>query len=167
MSSTLLMLAVTQSLSLFGTTMDSLGKSQLRDSFNALIHADLERVRHSISTWELDNSIDGITSYTPDKEACQTNSLANKLLTEKRSLSPAELEASKNLDLNNTTIPLRNSTITRTINIFGRNVSRPGDSNLIDVKYTTNASSLIRIERRAVISIPAQGWCQYDQVSSS
>ena len=166
-SSTLLMLAVTQSLSLFGTTMDSLGKSQLRDSLNAFIHADLERVRNSISTWELDNSIDGITSYSPDQQACQTNSLADKLLTEKRSLSPAELEASTTLDLSNTTIPLRGSTITRTINTFSRDVSQLGDSNLIDIQYTTSATSLIRIERRAVLSIPAQGWCQYDQVSSS
>ena len=166
-SSTLLMLAVTQSLSLFGTTMDSLGKSQLRDSLNAFIHADLERVRNSISTWQLDTSIDGITTYTPDKEACQTNSLADKLLTEKRALSPAELEASKTLDLSNTTIKLRGASITRTIDIFGRNVSRLGDSNLIDIQYATNASSLISIKRRAVISIPAQGWCQYEQVSSS
>ena len=166
-SSTLLMLAVTQSLNLFGITMDSLGKSQLRDSLNAFIHADLERVRSSISTWELDNSIDGITTYTPDKGACQTNSLANKLLAEKRSLSPAQLEVSKLLDLSNTTISMRSSTITRTIDVFSRDVSQIGDSNLIDIKYSTNASSLIRIERRAVISIPAQGWCQYDQISSS
>ena len=166
-SSTLLMLAVTQSLSLFGTTMDSLGKSQLRDSLNAFIHADLERVRGSISTWELDNSIDGITAYTPDNEACQTNNLANILLTEKRSLSPAQLEASKLLDLSNTTISMRGSTITRTIEIFSRDAGHIGDSNLIDIKYRTDASSLISIERRAVISIPAQGWCQYDQISSS
>ena len=162
-ASFLLMLAVSQSLNIFGVTMNALGASRIRDGLNAAIHADLESVRNEVSTWKLDTSIDGMTAYnlSGHEEACKTNTLATELLDEKRESSklPATLSS---ISLGNSSIPPQGSSVSRTINVFSRTDSGSGDGNLIEVSYNTNSGSVVAIERRAVISIPAQGWCVYD-----
>ena len=162
-ASFLLMLAVSQSLNIFGVTMNALGASRIRDGLNTAIHADLESVRNEVSTWKLDTSIDGMTAYNLSgyEEACKTNTLATELLDEKREASklPATLQS---ISLGNSSIPPQGSSVSRTINVFSRTDSGSGDGNLIEVSYNTNSGSVVAIERRAVISIPAQGWCVYD-----
>ena len=62
-ASFLLMFTVSQSLRVFSTTMDTIGKSRLRDSLNAAIHADLEEVRNEVADWATDTSREGMTRY--------------------------------------------------------------------------------------------------------
>lgn len=162
-ASFLLMLAVSQSLRIFGVTMNAIGESRIRDSLNAAIHADLESIRNEVSTWKLDTSIDGMTTYNLSgyEEACKTNTLATELLDEKRELSKLPAGPSS-INLGNSSIPFQGSSVSRTINVFSRTDSGSGDGNLIEVSYITNSGSIVSIERRAVISIPAQGWCLYN-----
>lgn len=165
-ASFLLMLAVSQSMSIFGATMTALGNSRLRDSLNAAVHADLESVRNEISSWASNSNIDGMISYNPDAQACKTNQLAQKLIGE--NINNAKLKTVSSIAIETTT-PLHGSIISRTTRVFssGSTTQSPGEGNLIDVIYQSNTSSPIKIERRSILSIPAQGWCQYDQISSS
>ena len=164
-SSFLLMLAVSQSLNVFGLTMNALGASRIRDGLNAAIHADLEAVRNEVATWRLDTSVDGMTAYNLQgySEACKTNTLATELLADKRAQSPSTLEASVSaISLGDSSVPSKGSSVRRDITVFARTDGGSGDGNLIQVAYATNSGSVVSIERKAVISIPAQGWCVYD-----
>ena len=160
-SSFLLMLAVSQSLSVFGVTMNALGASRIRDGLNAAIHADLEAVRNEVATWRFDTSVEGMTAYNlqGDSEACKTNRLAEKLLEEKVATLP---NIASPISLGDSSVPSRGSSVERRITEFERPNGGTGDGNLIQVAYTTNPGSVVSIERKAVISIPAQGWCVYD-----
>ena len=164
-ASFLLMLAVSQSLSVFGITMNALGASRIRDGLNAAIHADLEAVRNEVATWRLDTSVDGMTAYNLQgySEACKTNTLATELLTDKRAQSPSMLASSVSaISLGDSSVPSKGSSVRRDITVFARTDGGSGDGNLIQVAYATNPGSVVSIERKAVISIPAQGWCVYD-----
>jgi len=160
-SSFLLMLAVSQSLNVFGLTMNALGLSRIRDGLNAAIHADLEAVRNEVASWRLDTSVDGMTAYNLQdySEDCKTNKLAEKLLDEKDATLLAIVPA---IDLGGSSVPSKGSSVKRVINVFSRPDGGSGDGNLIQVAYSTNPGSVVSIERKAVISIPAQGWCVYD-----
>ena len=159
MSSFLLMLAVSQSLSIFGTTLSAMGKSRLRDSLNTAIHADLEAVRNQVADWALETPADGLTSYSPDSTSCDSNQLAAALLIDKRAESTPQLVASTTLDLTGSSISTPGLAITRTIKPVSTADNSSGDGNLIEVDYTTNTNSLISIKRKSVLLIPAQGWC--------
>ena len=164
-SSFLLMLAVSQSLRVFGFTMTALGASRIRDGLNAAIHADLEAVRNEVATWRLDTSVDGMTAYNLQgySEACKTNTLGTELLADKRAQSPSTLEASVSaISLGDSSVPSKGSSVKRDITVFARTDGGSGDGNLIQVAYATNSGSVVSIERKALISIPAQGWCVYD-----
>ena len=164
-SSFLLMLAVSQSLRVFGFTMTALGASRIRDGLNAAIHADLEAVRNEVATWRLDTSVDGMTAYNLQgySEACKTNTLATELLKDKREGSPSMLvETVPAISLGGSSVPSKGSSVKRDITVFARTEGGSGDGNLIQVAYATNPGSVVSIERKAVISIPAQGWCVYD-----
>ena len=160
-ASFLLMLSVSQSLSIFGTTMSALGTSRLRDSLNAAVHADLESVRNEIGSWSANNNIDGMISYAPDAIACKTNTLASKLIED--NAGNAKLVSIDPIRIN-TSIPLRGITIKRETKVFssGLNAANQGEGNLVDVSYASSANSFVKIERRSILSIPAQGWCVYD-----
>ena len=161
-ASFVLMIAVSQSMSIFGVTMTALGTSRLRDSLNAAVHADLESVRNEISSWSSDSNIDGMISYNPDIQACKTNQLAQKLIGD--NINNIKLKTVSSITIETTT-PLHGSIISRTTRVFssGSSTPSPGEGNLIDVIYQSNPSSPIKIERRSILSIPAQGWCNYDQ----
>jgi len=161
-ASFLLMLAVSQSMSIFGVTMTALGNSRLRDSLNAAVHADLESVRNEISSWASNSNIDGMISYNPDVQACKTNQLAQKLIND--NINNDKLKTVNSISIETST-PLYGSIISRTTKVFssGSTTPSPGEGNLIDVIYQSNSSSPIKIERRSILSIPAQGWCNYDQ----
>lgn len=155
-SSFLLLLAVSQSLSLFGTTMSALGKARLRDSLNAAIHANLEQVRHDVESWQLTASNDGLTTYTPNTQSCADSSLASLLLAQKR----ADNEFLDGpLDLSQLGVPLQGLQVNRTITILGGISSATENGNLLEVRYATPEGSLINVERKAVLVTPAQGWC--------
>ena len=158
-SSFLLMLAVSQSLSIFGTTLSAMGKSRLRDSLNAAIHADLEAVRNQVADWALETPADGLTSYAPDSNSCDSNQLATALLDDKRAESTPQLVASTTLDLTASSIPTPGLAITRTIKPVGTADKSSGDGNLLEVDYSTNTNRLISIKRKSILMIPAQGWC--------
>ena len=81
-ASAVLMMAVSQSLNLYGSTLQATGKAQLRDGINAAINADLEQIRHTISTWALTESSDGQLAYSPSNEACESGALASSLLAD-------------------------------------------------------------------------------------
>lgn len=157
-SSFLLMLAVSQSMSIFGTTLSAMGKSRLRDSLNAAIHADLESVRDQVADWALIPD-GGLTSYAPDNTGCDSNQLATALLDDKRTESTPQLLASATLDLTGSSVPAPNLAVTRTIKPLSTTDSSSGDGNLIEVFYSTNDNSLISISRKSILMIPAQGWC--------
>ena len=161
-ASFLLMLAVSQSMSIFGVTMTALGNSRLRDSLNAAVHADLESIRNEISSWASNSNIEGIISYSPDVQACKTNQLAQKIIDE--NMNNTKLKTVSSIAIETTT-PLHGSIISRTTRVFssGSTTPSPGEGNLIDVIYQSNSNSPIKIERRSILSIPAQGWCNYDQ----
>ena len=96
-------------------------------------------------------------------EACKTNTLATELLADKRAQSPSTLEASVSaIPLGGSSVPSKGSSVERKITVFERPNGGTGDGNLIQVAYATNSGSVVSIERKAVISIPAQGWCVYD-----
>ena len=158
-SSFLLMLAVSQSLSIFGTTLSALGKSRLRDSLNAAIHADLEAVRNQVADWALEAPGDGLIRYAPGSTSCEENQLAQALLSDKRTESTPQLPEESTLDLSGSSVPTPGLLVTRTIKPVGIDDSSSGDGNLIEVGYSTNANSLISIKRKSILMIPAQGWC--------
>ena len=128
------MVAVSQSLSLNGSTMRATSEAQLRDGLNAAINADLEQIRHSISSWAQSERSDGQLAYAPGAQACEAGTLGIALLAEQATDLPT-------------------STIERTIS------TSPENSNLIVVRYRTGNDSPVALKQQTTLAIPAQGWC--------
>lgn len=147
--SALLMLAASQSLSLFSTSLQATGKAQLRDGLNAAIHSDLELVRHQVADWARGSSTDGQLSYAPSAASCSQANLGTALLAEKTSTLPA----TGNLDMSSAPLQLRGITINRSISTV------PGNANLLQVSYSTASNSPISVAQTTTLKIPAQGWC--------
>jgi hypothetical protein len=147
--SALLMLAASQSLSLFSSSLQATGKAKLRDGLNAAIHSDLELVRHQVADWARGSSTDGQLSYAPSATACSQANLGTTLLIEKTSTLPA----TGNLDMSNAPQQLRGITINRSIS------TAPGNANLLQVSYSTGSNSPISVTQTTTLKIPAQGWC--------
>lgn len=148
-ASAVLMVAVSQSLNLYGSTLQATGKAQLRDGVNAAINADLEQIRHTISTWALTESSDGQLAYSPSNEACESGALASSLLAD----HAASLPTSSSLNLSNTPSRVKAIRIERTI------ATAADNPNLIVVRYATSGDSPITLRQQSTLSLPAQGWC--------
>ena len=149
-SSFILVALATQSGQLFGSSLNALGKSRLRDGVNAAINHDLENVRQIVASWKVDASMatNGQLAYAPDTSHCQNATLATALLSNQSD----NLPASASLDLSASSTPLEGLTVTRSIG------SATGNNNLIQVIYQTAGSSL-KTQVSTTLAIPAQGWC--------
>ena len=130
--------------------MQALGKSRLRDGINAAIHRDLEDVRQVVSAWKTDGSMttNGQLAYVPDTANCNNGTLATALLSDNTTTLPA----SSILDLSSSSTPLQGLQVSRTI---GASV---GNTNLIQVDYSTISSSSLKTKVSTTLAIPAQGW---------
>ena len=150
-SSFILVGLATQTGHLFGDSMQALGKSRLRDNINAAIHRDIEDVRQLVSTWKADASMttNGQLAYWPDETQCDNGTLATALLRE----STLSLPSSSTLDLSSASTALRGIEVTRTIGTV------VGNTNLIQVNYSTSSDSSLKTEVSTTLAIPAQGWC--------
>lgn len=150
-SSFILVGLATQTGRLFGESMQALGKSRLRDGINAAIHRDLEDVRQVVSTWKADNSMttNGQLAYMPDTANCNNGTLATALLTENTTTLPA----SSIIDLSTSSTPFQGLQVSRTIG------TAVGNTNLIQVDYSTNSSTSLKTKVSTTLAIPAQGWC--------
>lgn len=148
-ASTVLMLTVSQSLSLFGSTLQATGKAQLRDGVNAAINADLEQVRHTVAAWSATSNSDGQLAYDPDPAICSQGELGSALLQ----ANASNLPTNSVLSLSNAPARLKGIRITRTIN------TAAGNANLIQVSYATAAGSPVSISQSTTLVTPAQGWC--------
>jgi len=149
-SSFILVGLVTQTGNLFGDTIKGLGKSRLRDTVNAAIHRDIEDVRQLVSTWKSDVSMatNGQLAYLPDETHCRNGTLATALLSE----NAQQLAANTTLDLSSSSTNLQGITVARTVG------TADGNTNLIQINYSTNNSSL-KTEVSTTMGIPAQAWC--------
>lgn len=148
-SSSILMVVVSQSAGLFGSSMNALSNSQLRDGLNAAISADMERVRHEVADWASAASNDGQLAYAPSSEACDAGALGEALLLDKSS----ELPVASTIDLSNAPTRLQGTTINRTISVD------PDNKNLIRISYTTADGSPVSVTQKTTLVTPAQGWC--------
>lgn len=148
-SSSILMVIVSQSLGLFGNSMNALSRSKLRDGLNAAISADLEQVRHEVSDWASTTTVDGQMSYAPGDAACTAGTLAEALLAAKS----ATLPVASAIDLSSAPTQLRGTTINRSISVD------PTNKNLLRISYATADGSPISVSQNTTLSTPAQGWC--------
>lgn len=149
-SSSILMVVVSQSAGLFGNSMNALSKSQLRDGINGAISADIELVRHDVADWARDNSMDGQLRYDPDPTVCDAGTLGAALLADPGSgLAPGTTTVS----LSNAPTKLQGVQINRTISVD------PENSNLIRISYATGVGSPISVNQSSTLATPAQGWC--------
>lgn len=148
-ASAVLMLTVSQSLSLFGSTLQATGKAQIRDGVNAAINADLEQVRHTVASWSATSNSDGQLAYNPDPAVCSQGELGTALLQ----ANASNLPASSVLDLANAPKRLQGIRIARTIS------TASGSRNLIQVSYATAAGSPVSVSQSTTLVTPAQGWC--------
>ena len=148
-ASAVLMVAVSQSLNLNGSTLRATGKAQLRDGLNAAINADLEQIRHTIASWAQSERSDGQLAYAPSAQACESGTLGTALLADQRN----DLPASSTLALIDAPEKVRSVRIERTISTSATS------SNLIVINYTTSSDSPVSIKQQTTLAIPAQGWC--------
>lgn len=148
-SSGILMVIVSQSAGLFGSSINALSNSQLRDGLNAAISADMELVRHHVADWASAASNDGQLAYAPSREACDAGALGEALLLDKS----AELPVVSTIDLNNAPTKLQGVTINRSIRVD------PDNANLIRISYATADGSAISVSQSTTLATPAQGWC--------
>ena len=148
-ASAVLMVAVSQSLNLNGSTLRATGKAQLRDGLNAAINADLEQIRHTIASWAQSERSDGQLAYAPSAQACESGSLGTALLAAQGTALPG----ANILDTSNAPTRVKAIRIQRTIS------TSPGNSNLIVVSYATGSDSPVSIRQQTTLAIPAQGWC--------
>ena len=149
-SSSVLMLIVSQSAGLFGQSMNALSKGRLRDGLNAAISADMELVRKNVADWASDTSMGGQLTYAPDTATCDAGTLGQALLADPSSGLSA---GTSTVSLSGAPTPLQGISIDRTITVD------PSNSNLIHVSYATRAGSPIAVEQHATLATPAQGWC--------
>ena len=149
-SSSILMLIVSQSAGLFGQSMNALSEGRLRDGLNAAISADMELVRESVADWASETSMGGQLTYAPDAATCDAGTLGQALLADPDSgLSTG----TSTVSLSGVPTPLQGITIERTITVD------PSNSNLIHVSYSTSAESSMSVEQNTTLGTPAQGWC--------
>lgn len=148
-SSSILMVIVSQSAGLFGNSMDALSNSKLRDGLNAAISADLELVRDEVSNWASGTSMDGQITYEPGDAECSAGTLGEALLTAKSDVLPV----ASTLDLSSAPTALRGTTINRSISVD------PSNKNLIHISYATADGSPISVNQSTTLATPAQGWC--------
>jgi hypothetical protein len=149
-SSSVLMLIVSQSAGLFGQSMNALSKGRLRDGLNAAINADMELVRKSVAEWASDTSMGGQLTYAPDPATCDAGTLGKALLADP---SSGLSTGTSPVLLNGAPTPLQGISIERTVAVD------PSNPNLIHVSYATNAASSMKVEQNATLATPAQGWC--------
>ena len=149
-SSSILMLIVSQSAGLFGQSMNAISEGRLRDGLNAAISADMELVRESVADWASETSMGGQLTYAPDAATCDAGTLGQALLADPDSgLSTG----TSTVSLSGVPTPLQGITIERTITVD------PSNSNLIHVSYSTSAESSMSVEQNTTLGTPAQGWC--------
>ena len=149
-SSSILMVIVSQSAGLFGASMNAIGNGQLRDGLNAAISADMELVRQDVAGWASDSSMDGQLTYDPDPTVCDAGELGKALLEDADSgLSSGTTEVS----LSGAPTKLQGVTINRTISVD------PDNKNLIRISYATADGSAIKVNQSTTLATPAQGWC--------
>ena len=149
-SSSILMLIVSQSAGLFGQSMNALSKGRLRDGLNAAISADMELVRKSVAEWASDTSMGGQLTYAPDPATCDAGTLGQALLADP---SSGLSTGTSTVSLNGPPTPPQGISIERTVAVD------PNNPNLIHVSYATNAGSSMNVEQNATFATPAQGWC--------
>ena len=149
-SSSILMVIVSQSAGLFGASMNAIGNGQLRDGLNAAISADMELVRQDVADWASDSSMDGQLTYAPDVAECDAGTLGEALLNDQNSgLSSGTTQVS----LSNAPTKLQGVQINRTISVD------PDNANLIRISYATADGSAISVNQSTTLATPAQGWC--------
>ena len=88
-------------------------------------------------------------AYWPDETQCDNGTLAKALLSE----STLSLPSSSTLDLSSASTALQGIEVTRTIGTV------VGNTNLIQVDYSTSSHSSLKTEVSTTLAIPAQGWC--------
>jgi len=148
-SSSILMVIVSQSAGLFGNSMNAISNSKLRDGLNAAISADLELVRHEVADWASAAQVDGQIRYAPDEASCSAGNLGETLLLDKST----ELPVASTIDLSSAPTTLKGVTINRSIAVD------PTNKNLIKISYATTDGSAISVNQSTTLSTPAQGWC--------
>lgn len=148
-SSSILMVIVSQSAGLFGNSMNAISNSKLRDGLNAAISADLELVRHEVADWASAENVDGQIRYNPDEASCSSGTLGETLLAAKSN----ELPVASTIDLSDAPTTLQGVTISRAIEVD------PSNKNLIRISYTTSDGSSINVKQNTTLTTPAQGWC--------
>ncbi len=148
-ASAILMLTVTQSTAMFTQTIEATGQARLRDGLNAAINADLEQVRHQVSTWVLSSANDGQLAYAPPTQACADGTLAGALLAEQTS----QLPPVSTIDLSGVPFGAETITVTRTIG------TSPDNTNLLTVKYEATEGASTTTKLNTTLITPAQGWC--------
>lgn len=148
-SSSILMVIVSQSAGLFGNSMNALSNSKLRDGLNAAISADLELVRHEVADWASTTAVDGQMSYAPGDAECAAGKLGEALLTAKSAVLPV----ASTIDLSTAPVQLKGTTINRSISVD------PDNKNLIRISYATANGSAIKVNQSTTLATPAQGWC--------
>ena len=149
-SSSILMVIVSQSAGLFGASMNAIGNGQLRDGLNAAISADMELVRQDVADWASDSSMGGQLTYDPDVTACDAGTLGTALLSDTDSGLSA---GTTQLSMTEAPSKLQGVTINRTISVD------PDNANLIKISYATADGSAISVNQSTTLSTPAQGWC--------
>jgi len=146
-TSTLLMVLVSQSTGLFADSIDGLRKSRVRDGLNALIAEDIELVRHEVSKFR-SSQASGQISFNPTNSDASAG-LGNNFLSEMGGNGSVLIE-----DLPNAGFPeyLDGVTITRSIS------SDPDHPHLIRVSYTTEGHDSVQTTNSTDMVFPAQGW---------
>ena len=161
-SSTILMVLVSQSSGLFADSMGGLSKSRVRDGLNASIAADIELVRNQVSGFR-SSQASGQLSFNPtDSDA--SDGLGSNFLTEMDgslgSLGTDDVDGdginetvlSQNLDGADFAEHLDGVTITRSIS------ADPDHPHLIRVSYTTEGHDSVQTSNSTDMVFPAQGW---------
>ena len=149
-SSSILMLIVSQSAGMFGQSMNALSQGRLRDGLNAAISSDLELVRQQVADWSSDTSMGGQLTYDPDPDTCSAGTLGESLLSDP---SSGLSNGTTSVSLQQAPTPLQGMSVQRTISID------PSNKNLIHVSYTTSEGSSLAVQQNATLATPAQGWC--------
>ena len=162
-SSTILMVMVSQSSGLFADSMGGLSQSRARDGLNASIAADIEMVRNEVSDFRSSQS-SGQLSFNPTASDI-TNGLGSNFLSEMDGSSLGSLSTSDvdgdgqdetvlSAELDGATFGshLDGVTITRSI------TADPDQPHLIRVSYATEGHESINPTHSTDMVFPAQGW---------
>ena len=172
-SSSILMVVVSQSAGIFGASINATGNSALRDGINAAISADMELVRQNVDDWAKDSTMGGQLAYDPDEAHCVSGTLGQALLDDPNSeLSSgttqvavsSAISAPQSESLNDSEDPaaireslssLKGTSINRTVSVD------PNNHNLIRISYATADGSPIKVSQSSTLVTPAQAWCGF------